>query len=201
MLAREVAVAMGISLSYAADLISDPAGTKARARKESYQGTCEFCGAGTSGSNGRSAAPSICGSCDLARRHDERYWTSERITGAIQRFVRENGRPPIAPEWNVSERAEWAPHMNTVQAEFGSWANAIEASGSARPSVGQYQLVDRAVVARASGFKRRKFDHDEARALFAAGVSRSELQRRYSVSSTAIFRATSETADVERAAA
>ena len=63
LLQREIAVRLGVSRSYVAALYNDPDGAKARARKDSYRGTCESCGAPTDGSNGRGAAPTRCDPC------------------------------------------------------------------------------------------------------------------------------------------
>lgn len=61
--AREIGEALGISRAYASELYTDPDGEKLRARRDSYRGTCENCGAATDGSNGREAAPSLCCHC------------------------------------------------------------------------------------------------------------------------------------------
>lgn len=70
---REIAERMGISRSYAAALICDPDGSGDRARKDSYRGECERCGASTNGSNGRHA-PKLCNDC-FQTRYAERNET------------------------------------------------------------------------------------------------------------------------------
>jgi hypothetical protein len=59
---------MGLSRSYVAELITDPAGDKVRTRKQSYRGVCEACGGRTDGSNGRAKAPRLCLACTDAAR-------------------------------------------------------------------------------------------------------------------------------------
>jgi DNA-binding MarR family transcriptional regulator len=70
-LLREIAAELGVAVSTAGTLLSDPDGAKLRARKDSYRGTCEKCGTATDGSNGPGAAPALCCEC-TAHRHDER---------------------------------------------------------------------------------------------------------------------------------
>lgn len=64
---RVIAERLGISLSYAQDLWTDPDGTQARKRKARYNGTCGLCGGATSGSNGKQAAAGICRKCSSTR--------------------------------------------------------------------------------------------------------------------------------------
>jgi transposase len=59
----QIAQRMGISRSYAYELLADPEGHGARARKDSYRGTCERCGAPTNGNDGPGSAATICVHC------------------------------------------------------------------------------------------------------------------------------------------
>lgn len=59
----QIAERLGLSRSYTYELLSDPEGNVVRARKDSYRGTCERCGARTDGSNGINA-PVVCHRCD-----------------------------------------------------------------------------------------------------------------------------------------
>lgn len=98
---QRIADTLGISLSYACELMTDPDGAKAKARKDRYRGTCENCGARTDGSNGRRGAPKLCAACTKQRQHDERYWTQERIIQAIRDWTAaHDGEPPAATDWN-----------------------------------------------------------------------------------------------------
>lgn len=142
---REVAELLGISCSYAYDLVCDPSGEKVRARKDSYRGTCSRCGNPTDGSNGRAKAPDLCASCAAAELHKARYWTAERIVDAIQRFAALHGRPPSAREWIRVDRAGGYPNRGSIYmssakrgSPFPTWAAAIEAAGFPRPQRGMY---------------------------------------------------------------
>lgn len=140
LLQREIAVVLGVSRTYAAELVSDPEGAKVRARKQRYGGTCVECGAATDGSNGRDAAPKLCFACHSQKLHDDRYWTPERIIQAIQEWHRQHGRPPIAPEWvTPGERVGQIPPVSTVQREFGSWRAAIQEAGFEVLGPGKYE--------------------------------------------------------------
>lgn len=65
LLLREIAERMGgVSVKTVSDWLNDPDGAKLAARKESYRGSCELCGAPTSGHNGRGPrAPRYCAHC------------------------------------------------------------------------------------------------------------------------------------------
>lgn len=60
---KEIAAELNCARSYVAELLSDPAGEKARARKDSYRGICENCGASTNSCNGPGKASKLCASC------------------------------------------------------------------------------------------------------------------------------------------
>lgn len=159
---RRIAEEMGVSRTYASDLLTDPDGSKDRKRKKRYSGTCDLCGGPTSPSN-TSVPHRRCRRCQLAHPKNL-YWTRERIIEAIQRFARENGgRRPVSTDWNggrnkvtVHGRAgSGYPYVATVLTHFGSWADAIEAAGFERPVVGQYYAADRAEAARKRASRRR----------------------------------------------
>src|SRR4051794_23535144 len=65
--------------------LHDPTGAKAKARKASYAGTCERCGAPTSGADGKGRASPHCQRCKPQSRA---RWTRETVRGA-HRFWRE----------------------------------------------------------------------------------------------------------------
>lgn len=60
---REIGERLGISASYVSEIRLDPTGEKAKERKRGYSGTCHLCGGPTTGSLGRSKAPTTCRSC------------------------------------------------------------------------------------------------------------------------------------------
>lgn len=64
---RAIADRMGISRSYANDLLLDPDGLKAQLRKAGYGRPCKGCGKLTSGSYGRAKAPEFCVACTRER--------------------------------------------------------------------------------------------------------------------------------------
>lgn len=138
---KEIGSRMGISRSYAAELVDDPSGIKVRARKDSYRGTCRFCGAKTTGCNGPDLAPTHCIRPECVSRA-QRVWTRERIIAEIQRYASEYGRPPLADDWLLA-RDGYPPKSavyassNRQLAPFASWADAIEAAGFPRPLPGK----------------------------------------------------------------
>lgn len=128
LLPREIGDELGISRSYAAELLDDPAGDKVRARKNGYRRPCPDCGALMNGSNGRQA-PRLCADCTSAVQHEERHWTKQRVIAAIQLWNELHGRPPVAQDWlQYADRTSW-PTVTAVQREFGSWRAAIAAAG------------------------------------------------------------------------
>lgn len=135
---REIAARLGISRSYANDLDHDPDGTNARARKDSYRGSCVDCGGPTTANR--------CKDCARVLARKERKWTRETVIDAIQRFAAANGRPPLADEWIRADPVNGFPPRTAVYQNkksdpwqpFVKWADAIEAAGFPRPRVGQY---------------------------------------------------------------
>lgn len=126
---RELPDLMGVSIGAIRSYLYDPDRSKEKARKDSYRGRCEDCGAPTDGTNGREAAPKLCLSCLGVRTHEERKWTPETILAAIRLFVEENGRRPSSGEWHRADRDRRFPPPQAVQREFGTWNAAIEAAG------------------------------------------------------------------------
>lgn len=159
MLIREIAAEMGISDSYAQELLADPDGSKVKARKESYRGTCKVCGAKTDGSNGRSGSPAYCHRC-VARTNSRVRWGVDEIIAAIKRWHDLYGEIPAAWDWSPAmaryhdatdiDRIEmrWAsgnwPAVNSVRHYFGGWNEAIAAAGFDPRRKGGRGLGDRA---------------------------------------------------------
>lgn len=135
----QIAERLGISKSYAYELLADPDGLKLRARHERHRGTCVDCGTPTSwpGSHGRADR------CVKCAHENQRVWTRETVVAAIRRFADRNGRPPTATDLNPAQ-ARWLGHdwrvehfyecgdypgLSTVQAVFGKFSTALEAAG------------------------------------------------------------------------
>jgi predicted transcriptional regulator len=78
---REIADRLGISRSYAAELDTDPDGTKVRDRKRAYGAICQDCGAATYGGDGRFAAPRLCLKCTKIRKAAQHGTRSKYNTG------------------------------------------------------------------------------------------------------------------------
>jgi hypothetical protein len=127
----EVADLLGVSPTYASDLVRDPDGSQARARKRRNGGSCCDCGGPTDGSNGRAKAPSRCAGCARRHRLEHAVWSRERVIAALLAFAHEHGRAPSASE---AGRASGLPSHGVVMRRFGSWRGALEAAGLS-PSV------------------------------------------------------------------
>lgn len=161
MLQREIAETMGISRSYVAELVNDPDGAKQAARRERYRGTCETCGAKTSGCNGRGDAPTHCARCFREGRVNPIIrWDRDEIVAAIKRWHKRYGGPPSAWDWHPAaarrndatdldriemrwESGEW-PTVTSVRHYFGRWNDAITAAGFEPRKVGGRGAGDRA---------------------------------------------------------
>jgi len=61
---KETAAILGISRSYVSELLLDPTGALAKARKDSYRQPCPECGTLMDGSNGRKG-PRLCQGCTV----------------------------------------------------------------------------------------------------------------------------------------
>jgi hypothetical protein len=98
-----IAREMGISTSYAGELLVDPTGEKGRERRRRQRGS----------------KPRV-------------VWTREMVIEAIKDWEIQFGRPPAAHEWQLKSRLpDWAPTTNIVYRLFGKggWNKAIEAAG------------------------------------------------------------------------
>lgn len=157
LLLREIGERMGVAVQTVHDWLNDPNGTKLRARKDSYRGTCQYCGEPTMGGNGPTKAPRQCTACFHER---SRRWDAEIVLEAIRQFAARYGRPPVATDWNPAHaravgRGEVAdrfyedgcwPLFTYVQFHFGSWNAGIEAAGFAPVRPGHYRRSVRRAV-------------------------------------------------------
>jgi hypothetical protein len=135
----DIASQMGVSRSYASELIRDPDGSAAAARKRSYARRCA-CGRSMDMGSQR------CATCATAAYHTERYWTRDRIIAAFQEFHSVMGRAPAATDVpkharSMAKRISKArlaeayshgvhlPVPHAVKREFGGWRAAVAAAG------------------------------------------------------------------------
>lgn len=130
-----VAERLGLSRSYTSELETDPAGSKAAARKERYRLPCPRCGALMSGSDGISGAPGHCVSCS---RVLSRVWTREAVIHALHRWYAKHGRAPTTKDWMRADPGGAWPAATAVysgrqvcrntSALFETWNDALRAA-------------------------------------------------------------------------
>lgn len=140
-LLRQIAARFGVTPGAIHTWLVDPDGEIARARKDSYRGTCIDCGKPTDGSAGRNKGPTRCNPCQRtrSRKDGEAY-----IIASIQEWAQLFGDPPSAVDWNrqlaTAQSAPWRiqryddtgrpwPSVPSAQYLFGSWSKAIGAAG------------------------------------------------------------------------
>lgn len=148
---QQVANRLGLSRSYVSDLLADPNGELARARKDSYSLPCPDCGKPMSGSGGIRASPERCRDC-AAKGH--KFWTRDKIIETFQAFHIRFGRPPSSSDYmgrrpsqmvrqSAARTAEVdamalfkLPPPSIVQGQFGGWRHAVVAAGFAPAATG-----------------------------------------------------------------
>lgn len=124
---REIAAEMGVATQTASAYATDPDGSRARARKESYAGRCLDCGVTLNGSAGRGPrTPKRCVPCN-SRLAGEK--SRRRILGSLREWADEHdGAPPSITDWKKASRRRW-PAPSTVAAAFGTWNAGVRAAG------------------------------------------------------------------------
>ena len=170
MLYREIADVLGIGVSYAEELVSDPNGEKMRRRREKYAGKCVDCGARTY--SGNFTPPERCRKCAPAHL---KIWTREAILAAFRREWAETGEVPCASVWAGAGRPEWAPTTTVVAREFGSWNAGVRAAGLTPRKVGG-KRGDSTAEERAAVLKVYA-ERGLGAAMAVSGRSRSAIQR------------------------
>ncbi len=128
---------LGVSRSYAYELLNDPDGSRARERKARYAGRCVDCGKPTN--NSGSVPPERCRQCRVAFVKANKRWTREAIILAIQSWAALYGTPPTANAWLMSVKcssrnrerfhAGSYPHTTEVGRMFGSFSAGLRAAG------------------------------------------------------------------------
>jgi len=142
----EAGAVVGLTHSGARNILNDPDGSKQRARRERYRGTCARCGGKTDGSCGYRSCTVHCAACAIIVQHENKRWTREAVIEAIQLWAAEHdGQPPLASEWLHASEDGRFPNRGSVYRNgknqghpFAKWADAIEAAGFPRPHVGVY---------------------------------------------------------------
>jgi HNH endonuclease len=142
---REIADELGVAISTVDSWLNDPGGERLRARKDSYRGRCERCGAATDGSGGRAHAPRLCSRCfreqphsleraqRLGRGSSTRRYSDRELLDAVRRAA-ELGLQ-TAPGYARHAGEHQLPSMATLIHRFGSWNRArAEAGLPTRPS-------------------------------------------------------------------
>jgi hypothetical protein len=113
--------------------LHDPTGRKAKARKASYAGTCERCGAPTSGADGKYRTPRHCQRCKPQSRP---RWTREAVRGAHRFWLEQFGFIASSMDWSGTharrrggaalaryQSARW-PSQSVIRRLYGSPAAA-----------------------------------------------------------------------------
>ena len=111
----------------------DPTGEKARAIKQRYRGSCEVCGAPTSGADGKGRASRHCQRC---KPQSVPRWTRELVRAAHRRWYERYDFVASSCDWSGTharrrggaalaryESGEW-PSGPVVRRLYGSAANA-----------------------------------------------------------------------------
>jgi hypothetical protein len=151
---REIAEELGVAISTVDSWLNDPGGDRLRARKDSYRGRCERCGAATDGSGGRAQAPRLCASCFRAQPHSleraqrlgrgssARRYSDRELLAAVRRADELGLR--TAPGYARHAGEHQLPSMATLIHRFGSWNHArAEAGLPTRPSNRRaYERID-----------------------------------------------------------
>lgn len=144
LLLREIAERLGLAVSSVHDVLVDPSGEKARARKRKRHGVCVGCGAHTfnSGSVAR-AMPKRCRSCaeawagspearlaNSAAHRGALVWSDGAIFAAL-RSVAVGGRVTTNAYAAGYARAPRGamPSLPLVTGRFGTWSAACRAAG------------------------------------------------------------------------
>lgn len=142
---RDAADELGVSRGYYFELLKDPDGSVAKARKRRYDQPCVDCGVTTSGSEGLRDEPR-CLRCAMIRDADaRRIWTPEKVVERIREWAELYGEPPAATDWNPTQARQFKhdeararrfedadghwPHHTSVVRQCGSWNAAIVAAG------------------------------------------------------------------------
>jgi DNA-binding CsgD family transcriptional regulator len=144
--------------------ITDPDGTKARARKDSYGGRCEVCGKKTSGANGRGTAAKRC----LAHNHHAIAVHAEA----------EAWKDKVEAEWNAGGTpAEVAARLGMNTANLANHLHRMRERGRIVRFGYERRPRERARAAR----------EEQVIEMWRAGVSGVRIAKRFGVTPGAIY--------------
>lgn len=142
MATRDIAARLGVTPSTIRDYLSDPEGTKARARRTSKApGQCARCGRET-GPNRGSRVFLHCPACAASCRS---RWTRESAIGAYHDWLARFSSEPTSTDWNrtaASRRGGQAvtrftsgrwPTSSVIVRLFDNWAQFTAAARGAEP--------------------------------------------------------------------
>lgn len=118
---HRIAEHFGIAYTTAHAWVTDPDRNQELARKESYRGTCEECGAPTYGGRGPGKAATHCVDCVR--------WTREQVLDVFSTFVILHGRSPRVIDATVGHPGHGLlPHVEVAKRLFGGWNEALLAA-------------------------------------------------------------------------
>lgn len=163
---KRIAAELCVSRSYVHELIVDPAGDRARARKRRAGGVCEDCGAATSYGKPGEGPARRCGPCRKKLEKAACYWTDERCLDAAREWRRRFGDWPTATEWRRANTIDGFrfptfsscytpdPHAPSEHYErpWRSWSAFLVAAGADPDDVGMARAA-RAGTAALARFK------------------------------------------------
>ena len=111
----------------------DPTGERARATKTRYRGSCESCGAPTSGADGKGRASRHCQRC---KPQSVPKWSRELVSAAHRRWYERYGFVASSYDWSATharrrggaalaryESGDW-PSGSVIRRLYGSAASA-----------------------------------------------------------------------------
>ena len=135
---RQISERLDLSYSMVCEVIADPSGDNARARKHKRHGTCVDCGTPTH-SGGSVKLPERCHRCarlrsrdidvrrEVAARPKPKVWGDVECIEAIQRAATDGVCSTAA--YKAARVPGYAPSIPTLVNRFGSWRNAVHAAG------------------------------------------------------------------------
>lgn len=138
----QVAAAMGLSRSYANELLVDPAGDKVRLRRREYaerhSGKCVDCGRRVMSYKGPDP-PKRCADCHTQVVQDPEYWaqthtlprrySDDDFLQHVRRCHAQQGRASTTAYLAYKADHPDAPTLRSIAIRFGSWWSAVERAG------------------------------------------------------------------------